>query len=166
MKPKNHIMHEDIYTCIRQNTKKNGDLQSIMSNLQPNCCLKADFQKADKHTGGKWLIHDTKRRKDNQLQSLKLPCRISYLSILMRHKGVPWYHVESDIKDQFYRCRDCYHQDKAVMRLSYHHHENPNDDKMASLYRDGTLVLWWWAFAWEMKDNIKTLSFTKQKIPL
>ena len=31
----------------------------------------------DQHSGGKWLIHDTKRRKDNQLQSLKLPCRIS-----------------------------------------------------------------------------------------
>ena len=54
--------------------KKNDDLQSIMSNLQPNCCLKAD-----QLTGGKWLIHDTKRRKDNQLQSLKLPCRISKL---------------------------------------------------------------------------------------
>ena len=25
--------------------KKNEDLQSIMSNLQPNCCLKVDFQK-------------------------------------------------------------------------------------------------------------------------
>ena len=51
-----------------------------MSNLQPNCCLKFDFQKVDQHAGGKWLIHDTKRRKDNQLQSLKLPCRISKLS--------------------------------------------------------------------------------------
>ena len=39
-----------------------------------------DFQKLDQHAGGKWLIHDTKRRKDNQLQSLKLPCRISKLS--------------------------------------------------------------------------------------
>ena len=39
----------------------------------PNCCLKVDFQKVDKHTGGKWLIHDTKRRKDNQLQSLDSP---------------------------------------------------------------------------------------------
>ena len=29
----------------------------------------------DQHTGGKWLIHGTKRRKDNQLQSLELPCR-------------------------------------------------------------------------------------------
>ena len=37
-----------------------------MSNLQPNCCLKFDFQKVDQHAGGKWLIHDTKRRKDNQ----------------------------------------------------------------------------------------------------
>ena len=48
-----------------------------MSNLQPNCCLEFDFQKVDQHAGGKWLIHDTKHRKDNQLQILKLPCRIS-----------------------------------------------------------------------------------------
>ena len=60
--------------------KKKKDSVSIMSNLQPNCCLEFDFQKVDQHAGGKWLIHDTKRRKDNQLQSLKLPCRISKLS--------------------------------------------------------------------------------------
>ena len=41
-----------------------------MSNLQPKCCLKVDFQKVDQHAGGKWLIRDTKRHKDNQLQSL------------------------------------------------------------------------------------------------
>ena len=52
-----------------------------MSNLQPNCCLEFDFRKVDQHAGGKWLIHDTKRRKDNQSQSLKLPCRISKLII-------------------------------------------------------------------------------------
>ena len=39
--------------------------------------LKVDFQNVDKQTGGKWLIHDNKRHKDNQLQSLKLPCEIS-----------------------------------------------------------------------------------------
>ena len=39
-----------------------------MSNLQPNCCLKFDFQKVDQHAGGKWLIHDTKRREDNQIK--------------------------------------------------------------------------------------------------
>ena len=44
-----------------------------MSNLQPNCCLKFDIQKVDQHAGSKWLIHDTKRRKDNQLQSLAKP---------------------------------------------------------------------------------------------
>ena len=60
--------------------KKDEDTLSSMSNLQPNWCLKIDFQKVDKHTGGKWLIQDTKRRKDNQLQSLKLPCRISKVS--------------------------------------------------------------------------------------
>ena len=59
---------------------KQKNILSIMSNLQPNCCLKFDFQKVDQHAGGNWLIHDTKRRKDNQLQSLKLPCRSSQLS--------------------------------------------------------------------------------------
>ena len=47
------------------------------STLQSNFCLKIDFQKVDQHAGGKWLIHDTKRRKENQLQILKLHCRIS-----------------------------------------------------------------------------------------
>ena len=48
-----------------------------MSNLQTYYHFKLDFQKVDQHTGGKWLIHGTKRRKDNRLQSLELPCRIS-----------------------------------------------------------------------------------------
>ena len=29
------------------------------------------------HTGGKWLIHGTKHHKDNQLQCLELPFKIS-----------------------------------------------------------------------------------------
>ena len=81
-------MYQEIYNCICQNTQINWDILSIMSNLQPNCCLKFDFQNVDQHAGGKWLIRDTKRRKDNQLQSLKLPCRISKLSSQMWHKGV------------------------------------------------------------------------------
>ena len=36
-----------------------------------------DFQKVDQHTGDKWLLHGTKHQKDDQLQSLELPCRIS-----------------------------------------------------------------------------------------
>ena len=70
------MMYQNTYDRIY----KKEDSQSIMSNLQLNCCFKVDFQKVDQHTGGKWLIHDTKRRKENQLQSLKLPCRISKLS--------------------------------------------------------------------------------------
>ena len=61
---------------MSKHTHTKSDSLSIMSNLQPNCCLKFDFQKVDQHAGGKWLIQDTKSRKDNQLQSLKLPCRI------------------------------------------------------------------------------------------
>ena len=48
-----------------------------MPNLQTCCHSKLDFQKVDQHTGDKWVIHGTKRRKDNQLQSLELLCRIS-----------------------------------------------------------------------------------------
>ena len=44
-----------------------------MPNPQPNFCLEVDFQNVDKHTGA----NAAKGRKDNQLQSLKLPCRIS-----------------------------------------------------------------------------------------
>ena len=65
-----------------------------MSNLQPNCSLTVDFQKVDQLAGGKWLIHDTNRHKDNQLHSLKLPCRISMLSSFMWHKGVRWHQIE------------------------------------------------------------------------
>ena len=48
----------------------------LCQNYSPTVVKKIDFQKVDQHAGGKWLIHDTKRRKDNQLQSLKLPFRI------------------------------------------------------------------------------------------
>ena len=71
----------DVSRHIRLHMSKyKKKFQSIMSNLQPNCCLKVDFQKVDQHTGGKWLIPDTKCRKDNHMQSLKLPSRISTLS--------------------------------------------------------------------------------------
>ena len=45
-----------------------------MSNLQTYNHFQLDFQKVDQHM---WLIHGIKRRKDNQLQSLEIPCRIS-----------------------------------------------------------------------------------------
>ena len=59
-----------------KNQKQQKTLFSLMSNLKTYYHVKLDFQKVDQHTGGKWLIHDIKR-KDNQLQSMELPCRIS-----------------------------------------------------------------------------------------
>ena len=47
-----------------------------MSSLQTCYHFKLDFQKVDQHTWSKWLIHGTKRHKDNQLQSMELLCRI------------------------------------------------------------------------------------------
>ena len=49
-----------------------------MSNLQTYYHFIQDFQLVDQHRGGKWLIHGTKRRKDNELQSQERPYRISY----------------------------------------------------------------------------------------
>ena len=51
-----------------------------MSNFKHTIILNKIFEKVDQHTRGEWLIHGTKRRKDNQLQSLELPCRISITS--------------------------------------------------------------------------------------
>ena len=48
-----------------------------MQNLQTYYLFELDLKKVDQHTGGKKLINGTKRRKDNQLQSLNLPCWIS-----------------------------------------------------------------------------------------
>ena len=59
------------YIIAYAKIQKNEDILSIMSNVEPNCSLNVDSQKVDQHAGGKWLIHDTKRRNDNQLQSLK-----------------------------------------------------------------------------------------------
>ena len=60
--------------------KNNNTVVFFMSNLQNYYHFKLDFQKVNQHTGNKWLIHDTKRRKDNQLQNLELPCKISETS--------------------------------------------------------------------------------------
>ena len=45
----------------------------IMSSLKTYSLLQLDPQKLDKHIRGKWLIHDTKQYKDNQLQNMSKP---------------------------------------------------------------------------------------------
>ena len=59
------------------NNQKQQNLFSFISNLQTYYHFRLDFQKVDQHTWGKWLILGTKRREDNHLQSLELPCRLS-----------------------------------------------------------------------------------------
>ena len=64
-----------------------------MSNLQTYYHLKLDFQKVDQHTGGKWLIHDTKRRRDNQLQSQVLLNWHHFNAIVNLHQPRPMNSV-------------------------------------------------------------------------
>ena len=71
-----------------------------MSNLQTYYHFKLDFQKVDQHTGGKWLIHGTKRRKDNQLQSLELPCMISTLEQRTPKHQSDWLYGNGGAADQ------------------------------------------------------------------
>ena len=52
------------------NNQKQQNIVFPYFKLTNFCHFKLDFQKVDQHTGGKWLIHGIKRRKDNQLQSL------------------------------------------------------------------------------------------------
>ena len=66
------VSHWDICETVKQK------LFAIMLNSQTHNHFKLDFQKVDQYTGGKWLIHRTKHHKDNQLQSIELPCRISW----------------------------------------------------------------------------------------
>ena len=54
------------------NNHKQQKLFSLMSNLQTYYHFKLDCQKVDQQAGGKWSIHGTKSRKDNQLQSLEV----------------------------------------------------------------------------------------------
>ena len=68
------------YIIAYAKTQKNKIHYPLFQTYSPTVFVKFDFQKVDQHAGGKWLIHDTKRRKDNQLQSLKLPCRKSKLN--------------------------------------------------------------------------------------
>ena len=60
------------YTNIIKNNEK---VFSIMSNLQTHYHFKTDFQNMKQQTGGKWLIHGTKHRKENQLQNLEPPVK-------------------------------------------------------------------------------------------
>ena len=46
---------------------KHKKIRFIIHYVKPTAQLLFDFQKVEQHAGGRWLIHDTKRRKDNQL---------------------------------------------------------------------------------------------------
>ena len=64
-----------------------------MSNLQIYHHFKLDFWKVEQHTGGKQLNHGTKRRKDNKLQSLELPCRILILDSKRMNVSIHTLHT-------------------------------------------------------------------------
>ena len=59
------------------NNQKQQSCFPLCQTYKPTILLNWISKKWTKIQRGKWLIHGTKRRKENQLQSLELPCRIS-----------------------------------------------------------------------------------------
>ena len=72
-----------------------------MSNLQSYYHFKLDLKKVGQHTGGTWLIHGTKRHKDNQGQmnfftSIQ-PRSNKWNGILDYHKVVYTTHLHGTV---------------------------------------------------------------------
>ena len=61
--------------------------------------LNSIASKLDYHAGGKWLIHGTKHRKENQLQCLKHPCKLSLGENIYQTK---WKSISSSIGSIIY----------------------------------------------------------------
>ena len=66
-------MHLDIYN----NQKVQLNINYIVHFVKLTDHLNVNVAKRVCHTGGKWFVHVTKRRKENLLQCLKHPCRLS-----------------------------------------------------------------------------------------
>ena len=83
-KIKHYLIHENkvneniiIVWGIKMWNNEKKKVVFLYVKLQTYRYFKLDYQKVDQYTGSKWLIHGTKIRKYNQLQSLELPSRIS-----------------------------------------------------------------------------------------
>ena len=61
---------------VNKYIKKQWKMALHYAELTDLLSLQTRFPKYDQQTGGKWLNHGTKHRKDNQLQSVEIPCRI------------------------------------------------------------------------------------------
>ena len=68
-------MYANIYALSKLKAMKKGVF--LYEKLTNQLSFKTFPPKLDQHTGGKWLIHGTKHCKNNQLQSLELPGRLS-----------------------------------------------------------------------------------------
>ena len=69
--------------------------------------FRLDFQKGDQHTDDKWLIHGTKRHKDNQLQSMVPPVESRENKLLLFQwscKPRPYVSIVERLSLQFNSC--------------------------------------------------------------
>ena len=65
------------------NQKQQKSCFTLWDVKRTHLSIKLDFQKVEQHTGGKWLIHGSKRRKDNDCKAWNSP--VEYPSRECKH---------------------------------------------------------------------------------
>ena len=69
---------KSLVSCMKPWTEaRNNKYMKYHSKLTYQLSFWNVSRKVDYHAGGKWFIHGPKRRKENQLLSLKHPCWLS-----------------------------------------------------------------------------------------
>ena len=83
---------------VQLNIKYNFQIVKLIDHLNLNVA------ELDHHTGGKWLVHGTKHRKENQLQMPETPlsCRLSLGENIYQTK---WKSIYSSIRSIIRKCK-------------------------------------------------------------
>ena len=68
---------QKLILCVKRIKKHGKRCIPICQTYKTTIIQNQFFLKVDQHTEGKWLIRDTKHDKNNQLQSMELPCGAS-----------------------------------------------------------------------------------------
>ena len=76
-----------IYTIAYVKIQKIKIDNPIYQTYSPTVFLKVDFEKADKHTGGKWLIHDTKRKRTISYKAWNFPAQYFRIFLSLLYKA-------------------------------------------------------------------------------
>ena len=91
------MMYLKTYIIAYVKIQKNKDILSVMSNLQPNCCLKIDFLKVGQHAGYHMTITEMISHSNlSDLFGIMNAWLWNRYDIFAAHITVQWCHNEPD----------------------------------------------------------------------